>query len=402
VQSKANSGAGRKAENRGSFRELLLLLAGLLFAGPGFAAELRLTAPLDYEVIQRHSPTHGVLQIAGRLTSALVEPAVVEARLFNPGVDTPWTAMTNLPAGQTEFRAAMNAPAGGWFQLHVRVRRGAETLAETNVAHVGIGEVFVIAGQSNSANHGERKQRPASDRVAAFSGRHWQPALDPQPGATGSGGSFIPPFADAMAARFNVPVGVACVGVGATSVREWLPRGTRFPNPPTLTGQVSRLENGEWESKGRLFDNLVARMKQLGPGGFRAVLWHQGESDANQRDASRTLPGELYRRFMEQLIRESGRDAGWNPPWFVALVSYHTPSDTGSPDIRAAQAALWKSGLALEGPDSDALAGPLRDGGGRGVHFSDEGLKVHGAKWAEKVAPWLEKQLAAPAKSTGR
>ena len=55
-------------------------------------------------------------------------------------------------------------------------------------------------------------------------------------------------------------------------------------------------------------------------------------------------------------------------------------------------ASLWKDGLAFEGPDSDALKGKLRERNGKGVHFSGEGLRVHGAKWAEKVLPWLAKQ----------
>ena len=134
-------------------------------------------------------------------------------------------------------------------------------------------------------------------------------------------------------------------------------------------------------------------MKQLGPHSFRAVLWHQGESDANQADPTRTLPGDLYRDYLEQLIRASRREMGWNAPWFVAQVSYHVPGDEASPDIRAAQAALWKKRLALEGPDSDALKGELRDEGGKGVHFSGPGLREHAARWVEKVAPWLEQRL---------
>jgi len=47
----------------------------------------------------------------------------------------------------------------------------------------------------------------------------------------------------------------------------------------------------------------------------------------------------------------------------------------------------------LQGPDSDALKGLLRERGGQGVHFSGEGLRVHAAMWAEKVAPWIEAQL---------
>jgi hypothetical protein len=87
---------------------------------------------------------------------------------------------------------------------------------------------------------------------------------------------------DAMAQRFNVPIGISACGIGATSVREWLPKGAKFPNPPTLERRVQRLPDGRWESKGEAYASFVERMKQLGPRGFRAVLWHQGESDANQ------------------------------------------------------------------------------------------------------------------------
>ena len=69
------------------------------------------------------------------------------------------------------------------------------------------------------------------------------------------------------------------------------------------------------------------------------------------------------------------------------------PGDEASADIRDAQAALWKSGLALPGPDSDALKGELRERGGKGVHFSGPGLREHARLWAERIAPWLEQQL---------
>ena len=123
------------------------------------------------------------------------------------------------------------------------------------------------------------------------------------------------------------------------------------------------------------------------------MLWHQGESDANQADKTRTLAGNLYREYLEKLIRDSRRETGWEAPWFVAQVSYQVPGDEASPDIRAAQAAVWKDGLALEGPDTDALKGELRENRGRGVHFSGPGLREHAARWVEKVAPWLEGQL---------
>lgn len=103
---------------------------------------------------------------------------------------------------------------------------------------------------------------------------------------------------------------------------------------------MKRIADGQWSSDGAAYDNFVDRMKSAGQRGFRAVLWHQGESDANQKDSTRTLPGCLYREYLEKLIRESRRDIGWDAPWFVAQVSYHVPGDEGSDDIRDAQASL--------------------------------------------------------------
>src|SRR5262249_13219057 len=100
---------------------------------------------------------------------------------------------------------------------------------------------------------------------------------------------------------------------------------------------------------------------------------------------------KLYREYLEKLIRAARSEVGWNVPWFVAQASYHIPGDEGSPDIRAAQASLWKDGVALEGPDTDRLTGAWRESGGRGVHFSGPGLREHAARWVEKVAPWLER-----------
>lgn len=203
----------------------------------------------------------------------------------------------------------------------------------------------------------------------------------------------MPPLGDELMRRFDLPIGFVACGIGATSVREWLPKGTEFPNPPTIESRVEKLPGGSWASKGEAFAMLVARMQQLGPSGFRAVLWHQGESDANQKDSSRTLSGNLYRQYLAKLIRDSRAEIGWDAPWLVAQVSYHVPGDEASADIREAQSMIWKEGLVFQGPDSDSLTGPLRERGGAGVHFSDQGLRAHGLEWAKKIGPWLEANL---------
>ena len=145
-------------------------------------------------------------------------------------------------------------------------------------------------------------------------------------------------------------------------------------------------------SDGTLFNGMMDLIRQLGPHGFRALLWHQGESDSHQ-PAGHEIAASTYRGMMIAIIRASRRQAGWTIPWFVAQASYHVQSDQGTPEIREAQRSLWMDGVAHEGPDTDALTMAYRQSNGTGTHMNDAGLKAHGRLWAEKVSPFLDREL---------
>ena len=322
-----------------------------------------LDAPLDYQVVQRKTRLEGTIPVRGRVREDFDK---LEARLVGAtpegGEAGRWQALPTA-AGTRTFDAALPAPAGGWYRLEVRARKGDREVASGAVEHVGVGEVFVGAGQSNSTNCGQERIKPKSGLVSTFSGTNWRSADDPQAGVhDGSqGGSYWPAFGDALYEKYKVPIGIASTGHSGTSVNAWAPDGELF----------------QW---------TTTRMNQLGKEGFRAVLWHQGESDVN-------MPPDEYDRKMTDLIQASRKAAGWDVPWFVAQASYHNPKETSFADIREAQKKLWVSGVALQGPDTDQLTGDDRDQNGAGIHFSPKGLAAHGQLWADKVGDWLDKQL---------
>lgn len=362
---------------------------------PEIRANLTLRSPKDFQVFQRHTTRAGSVVVAGNvwfINKIMPTNAVLQARFTGNSLDGElpgqWQALP-FDARVQDFRGMLPVGAGGWYRLEVRLKQGGKVLAQYRVEHVGVGEVFVVAGQSNSGNHGSEKQQTKTGMVASFDGSQWVLANDPQPGASGGGGSFIPAFGDALHEKYHVPIGVAATGVGSTSVRQWLPKGERIANLPTITSHIVTVGSNRWECAGGLFDNLLTRIQQFDSHGFRAVLWHQGESDANQTLKDRTLSGANYRRHLEAIIKASQSRAGWKIPWFVAQASYHTPEDPGSDEIRAAQKSLWTDQLAFEGPDTDALTGELR----AGVHFNGQGLQAHGKLWAEKVGAHLDKAL---------
>lgn len=363
--------------------------------GPN-SGQIALTSPLDYQVFQRQSREAGEILIEGSASAHLNGNAdsslQLQFRFAGRSVDhdtnTEWQPLA-YDARVPRFLCSVPAPAGGWYRLEVRAVADAKPFATNLVEHVGIGEIFVVAGQSNSANHGETRQQPKSGLVVAFDGSTWAIANDPQPGASGASGSFIPSLGDALAGSLKLPIGFICTGAGGTSVREWLPKGSPVSAPPTTGQNVATTGPHAWISTGGLYRRLVERIRVLGPNGFRAVLWHQGESDNHQPTGRNITPAE-YQTHLRQLIESFRRDAGWQAPWFIAQASYHIPTDPGLPELRNAQKALTLNGFANPGPNTDELGPDFREDNGRGVHFNSRGLQQHGVLWSEKIIPWLE------------
>jgi hypothetical protein len=327
---------------------------------------LSLNSPLNWQVIQRRSLREGVIPVTGNYS---VTCSRIEVRIAGK---TKWNLATLNKETKT-FTAQLLAPAGGWYEVEVRAVKGLSTVATAKVEHVGVGEVFVGAGQSNSTSCGglnstsplDGRTKPLSGMVTTFNGSTWRIADDPQPGSADekryAAGSFWPAFGDAMAAKYHVPIGVAVTGCGSTSINKW-------------------------KKNGELFNWSLARMQQLGTNGFRAVLWHQGESDKN-------MPAQQYADGLGQIIRDFRAAAGWEMPWFVANASSSPGNPLNEAGARGGQKLLWQQKIAFEGPDTDVMLGDLRDFGGTGIHFSKKGLKVHGEAWAEKVGAWLDQEL---------
>lgn len=326
-------------------------------------SDLMLLSPRPYQVFQRQTLQSGPILISGRVRPDCdrVEARVLGRSMTGTLPET-WKRLPLQPITQA-FSVDLPTSAGGWYRVEARALKGRKIVAQATVEHVGVGEVFVGAGQSNSTNSGQERIQQTSGMVSAFSGADWQLANDPQPGThdNSGGGSFWPAFGDAMYDRYKVPIGVAVTGHGGTSVNQWQPDGELF----------------RW---------MMTRLYELGPNGFRAVLWHQGESDTG-------MSSEDYAARLTTVIQSSKQLAGWEFPWFVAQVSYHNPHEVSFASTRDAQKRLWETHIALEGPDTDTLVGDNRDFGGQGIHFSPKGLKAHGRMWADRVSVFLDRVL---------
>jgi hypothetical protein len=317
--------------------------------------EMALSEPQPRAVYQRDNTGRAWVPLAGRLAAATVR---VEARAVPmpgfSGAATPWRTVDPHPSsGYFQGHLLLS---GGWYRLELRGTDDAGRTQAAVVPRVGVGEVFLTAGQSNSANHGNPPLRAADDRVSAWGPEGWRHADDPQPIATGALGSPWPALGDRLAADWGVPIGFISVGWGGTTVAQWAPDGTLYP---------------------RLRDAL----RQVGPYGARAVLWHQGESDA----AGGTSTAD-YARQLAAIIAASRVDAGYQLPWGIALVSFLPGGVQARMDavVAGQRAVVGTVPRAFLGPTTDDLVGA--DWRWDGIHFNEAGLREHARRWAEAIA----------------
>ena len=197
----------------------------------------RITSPVEYQIIQRDSNNTAWVEIQVTTSLPVSKSGLLEYRLDK---NKTWEKLSGEWKNQNHL-SRLKMPAGGWYGLEVR--EGVNPNNYSQVVQFGVGEIFVVAGQSNSGNYGEKKQATQTGLVSAFDfeKKNWQLAIDPQPGAGGRGGSIMPLLGDLLVREFEMPIGIIAYGQGGTSVREWLLQGSRFPNPPTVENKVRKI-----------------------------------------------------------------------------------------------------------------------------------------------------------------
>ncbi len=273
----------------------------------------------------------------------------------NSGTPSDWQTITTTTSSSTFNGSLNNIPAGGWYDLQVRTIVNGSQKEITTINKIGIGDVFIVGGQSNSASHGESPINPTEDRASvrtSLTNNTWQKLADPLPIASGTGGSPWSRFVGPYVAATNVPVGFVAFGEGGTPSNRWVP------------------------SANDLYPRIQQAIQSFPTNGFKAVLWHQGEADSK----GTTSYNDYVSRF-QTTISQARTDAGWNFPWYFSEVSF-SPKATIIEEIpitSAQQTLANNDPLIFLGADTDDfhLEGKLIDQ----VHFNAAGLQEHSEQW---------------------
>lgn len=215
-------------------------------------------APMSYQIYQRDNNNTAQITIHGYVSDASTVSVTV-------GQET-----ENVKISNDEFTYTKNLSAG-LYDIEVKSDKG--TVA--TYTQVGVGDVWVCAGQSNMTDMGAitdgfvpNTDDPINENMHIIHAEDcaWRqmthPAGEGRFFKSGVRTSPVTTFAREISAYTGVPVGIVQTSVGGTNIWQWV-KGVRDSEA----------------SSGYLFDALTSCFDKMDKN-IKGVLWYQGCNDA--------------------------------------------------------------------------------------------------------------------------
>ena len=337
------------------------------FGGQGHAVKLK--EPVASRVYQRD--INGKAEIPVVLDDSIKDGELIEAHV-NAGNMA--TQAIKLVDGKL-----VGVPVGGPYTITCKAKVG-DTIATNAVGPVFVGDLWVLAGQSNMEGVGDLVDvTPPNPRVMLLgSDGKWQQAEEPlhwlvdspDPVHSGDpktraersaqthktrkkGAGLGLPFAVAMVESTGVPVGLVACAHGGTSMAQWSP--------------AKKEEGG-----GSLYGSML-RQVNLAGGKVKGVLWYQGESDA-MGGAANVFP-RVFSDFIASVRTDFGQPE--LPFYYVQIGRFVNGSDPkGWNTVQDAQRVL------VDRVPNTAVIAVIDRELDDGIHVGTQGLKLAGQRLA--------------------
>ena len=403
---------------------LLLGTSNLLFS------QITISSPVLRQVFQRDLTNKASLTITGSYSQPVdVIQAKLTAVKVGQGTDIDWTTISPNPLGGI-FKGTLSIK-GGWYKLEVRGTLAGKLVGNiSTIDKVGIGEVFVIAGQSNAGGSSllEANETGATDdrvncanfisprtyypdfpflhadlnqfSIIEFSQLKKTAAIGP----TGLGPYYWGKVGDALSAKLNVPIMFFNTGWAGASVRVWRESAENPTVGVPSDFQFDNTNNNRYVP-GYPYSNLSAVLSYYGINlGVRAVLWMEGETqnllnlDAIANGLTPPVTIDNYLDNLRRLVKRTRQDLGNNKlAWVVARTSYSSQLNCSNPNtlppspspiiVNAQNQAISDPTLApmYPGPFTDNIQVSKRGERADCVHFTGKGLDDAANAWIKAL-----------------
>ncbi|MBO9615202.1 MAG: T9SS type A sorting domain-containing protein [Dyadobacter sp.] len=372
---------------------LLCLIAGNRQA----SAQLVVTSPVPNQVMQRNASGMATISLTAyahypytRISAALV-PIEGNANAAQQ------LQLETSQLAQGFLYTAFSAPTG-WYRLKLTGTAPNGITDSAVVARVGVGEVFLIAGNSNAMGLPGLGAKDASSNVVSFNainktlsnenitiapnGPMPAPAFEPLKSNSnifpnGETSWYWGELGDLLFQRWKTPVlffNTAWAAANAENYRD------------AASGKDAyNLYVGKYWPNRQPYSNIVNTMRYMTSlTGVRAVLWAHGENDAQLG-----FNEAQYFDGIRTLVQNSRKDTGYNIPWYIARNSASNQlKDPYLPVLNAQNRLIALPAFnAFQGPYLDTIQIPRP----ASAHFENvpggvQGLTLAAAAWNRSLA----------------
>ncbi|MGR3810453.1 sialate O-acetylesterase [Jiulongibacter sp. NS-SX5] len=330
--------------------------------------QVEIVFPKERAVFQRDNSNNGAITISG---IASKQATKIEGKLTpmsaGQGTETDWVLVDDKLTGGS-FSGKIQGK-GGWYKLQLREYAGDKLLSLTALDRVGIGEVFIVSGQSNAQGFLRFNPKGSTDDRVNGYGFYKADFIDENPtltdikhldrelnlGPHGQGAWAWGELGDKLAQKLNVPVLFFNTAYEGTLIENWV--------------KSAKGESTTHAGFGFVFPNntpysflRIILQNHVNLYGLRSIIWIQGESDY-------LTEGDAYYADLKYFINKVGSDVGKEIPWLVTKTSLNF--NLSFDKILFAQAKVIRElSNVFEGPLTDYVGIPRIDG----VHLFNNGF----------------------------
>ncbi|MEO6685260.1 MAG: sialate O-acetylesterase [Dyadobacter sp.] len=367
-------------------------------------AQLIISTPVNNQIFQRDE--NGFANIA--ITAYAHFPySRIEARLIpdkNNSHNGKAFSFTSDQIKQGFLYTSLQAETG-WYRLEIIGYGDKGIVDSTSVARVGIGEVFVVTGNSNAMGIVDLGAKNASDQVISFNALN--KTLNPENITVAADEPMQMPEYAPITAKSNIfPSGETSWYWGELGdmISKKLNTPVLFLNAAWAAANSENYRDGAtgkdafniyvgkyWPNR-QPYSNVVNTLRYFNSSlGLRAVLWSHGENDAQLN-----FTEENYFNNIKTLIENSRRDSGYPAPWIIARnsVSSSLPNPTSAVKNAQIRLSTLPNFNTYPGPNLDTVQIPRPSQG----HFENitggkQGLTLAATAWNRILTDSLFKSV---------
>ncbi|RXK50871.1 sialate O-acetylesterase [Aquirufa rosea] len=393
-------------------KSLLALLIGMCIQTA--QAQVKISYPHLRQVFQRNNLNEATFSVLGNYTGTVDQ---VQAKLIpveaGQGQPLDWFTLDAKPKAGL-FQGSIKVQ-GGWYQLLVRTLVNQQVKDSTLLSRVGVGENFIISGQSNAEGTFRRPNdtEATDDRVIAANFFNYFKEYNPSTnnkyigeysldypmtefrkidstvtiGPMGLSNFYWPILGDSLVKKYNVPVCFINTAWLGTGIKNWAESSRGLLTASQWAPEI-------YYPKGFPYANLKRAVEVFGQkNGVRAILWHQGENDAFHKTSYAD-----YKNYLLEVITTLRKHTGMDVPWIIAEASSVsvqlsdgscTPTLWSTDIVQAQKDVVSTSGVPFlfSGPNTEDVEIPRKSDC---IHFSRGAYLTLADLWYQKISKQLD------------